>query len=883
MGTMMEYKGLSDAEVKISAQRYGTNQLTKRKKQSFWGRLIKNLGDPIIRILLAALGINLLFMLESFDWFETIGILLAISIATLVTTLSEYGSEKAFDKLCEEADAVKIRVIRNDAVQKLPIDELVVGDLILISAGDQIPADGILLSGALTADQSALNGESREVKKYPLPGNRPTEDLSSPACLLRGVSVCSGEGVMQILRVGDATMYGSLAMELQSEKRESPLKLRLSKLASVISKIGYIAAAVVALSYYANALFIESGFEKLLIASKFYDLRWQAETLIHCLTLAVTLIVVAVPEGLPMMITVVLSSNMKKMLRDGILVRKLVGIETAGSLNLLFTDKTGTLTTGKQTVLSMIDGVGKEYPLNTCKNKALGKIARDAVWYTGQWQIADGQFSSCNPADRAFAKAFEIKHRPSESIRRSVMFNSSLKFAAAEISDGTVYIKGAPEKLYPHLQNAIGIDGQIIPLNRAALVSAAERLAKRGCRLIAIAKSKVFPGEQGRFANLTLIAIAVIRDPIRADAPTAIAELRQAGVGVVMVTGDSAETATAIAMECGLIRGERTKVITGAQLSEMEDAAVNALLPTLAVVARALPSDKSRLIRIAQSAELVAGMTGDGINDAPALKIADIGFAMGSGTEIAKEAGDIVLFGDSIRYIARTVLYGRTIFSSIQKFILFQLTMNFCAMGVSLIGPFIGIDTPITVVQMLWINIIMDTLGALAFAGEPPISELMRELPKRRNEPLLSREMARRILYSGCLTLSICIFFLSSEAVRNAFDFNRGTIFFSAFFCLFIFLGLMNCFIARTPRLNLTAHLSKNRSFLIIMIAVSLIQLGMIYFGGTVFRAAPLPFDKLIIVVLLALSILPLELFRRFWKRLRPLPPPSAKMCNRME
>lgn len=877
----MKYNGLSEAEVIASAERYGTNRLSKQKKQGFLARLLKNLGDPIIRILLAALGINLIFMLDSFDWFETVGIVLAISIATLVTTASEYGSEKAFEKLHAEAEAVKVRVIRDSNVRSLPLEELVVGDLVLISAGDQVPADGILLSGALTADQSALNGESREVKKYPLPGNRPVSDPDSPACLLRGVSVCSGEGVMEVHRVGDATVYGSLAKELQGETRESPLKLRLTKLASLISKIGYVAAAVVALSYYLNALLIESGFEKILILSKFTDLRWQSETLLHCLTLAVTLIVVAVPEGLPMMITVVLSSNMKKMLKDGILVRKLVGIETAGSLNLLFTDKTGTLTTGKQTVLSLIDGAGREHPLPVCKHMPLGKAAKEAILCTGQWQIADGRFSASNPADRAFAQAFSVQSRGDQRIRRTVPFDSSKKYSAAELADGNVYVKGAPEKLYPYLQNAIGTDGTIIPINRSALLSAAGRLARSGCRLIAIAKGSTFPCDEGRFGALTLIALAVIRDPVRVDASAAITELLQAGIGIVMVTGDAPDTATAIASECGLLHNERTQVITGAQLAAMDDRAVKELLPTLAVVARALPSDKSRLVRIAQSMELVTGMTGDGINDAPALKIADIGFAMGSGTEIAKEAGDIVLFGDSIRYIARAVLYGRTIFASIRKFILFQLTMNFSAMGISLIGPFIGIDTPITVVQMLWINIIMDTLGALAFAGEPPTRELMREKPKRRSEPLLSREMARRIAYCGSLTLAICVFFLSSSVMRSAFGFYDGSLLFlSAFFCLFIFLGLTNCFIARTPRLNLTAHLKENHSFIVIMIAVTIIQLGMIYFGGSIFRAAPLPIGKLLTVILMSVSVIPLELIRRCHNRLKPQPKISAKMCN---
>ncbi len=867
----MNYHGLTTDEVRQSAAQYGSNRLSKQAKESFLQRLLKNLGDPIIRILLAALGLNLIFMLGSLDWFETVGIILAIGISTLVTTISEYGSEKAFDKLNNRAKAVDVRVIRNGEVIRVSIEEVVVGDLILLSAGEQVPADGILISGAMTVDQSALNGESQEMKKYPLAGAKPVSDLQSPACLLRGVAICSGEGILQVYAVGDATLYGNLAKELQSDKRESPLKLRLTHLASLISKIGYAAAAAVAVSYYLHGLLIESGWNAEIIALKFSDWRWQSQTLLHCLTLAITLVVVAVPEGLPMMITVVLSSNMKRMLNDGILVRKLVGIETAGSLNLLFTDKTGTLTTGKQTVLSLIDGNGKEMKLADCQRSMIYHEAKCAVESTGQWQIADGKFSSANPADRAFAKAFAIRKRPDLPVRRTVAFDSNLKYSAAELANGSVYIKGAPEKLYPCLRWAIDDTGREVPIRQSALRSAVKRLSDAGCRMIAIAKGKNFPATSDQFGPLTLIGIAVIRDPLRIDARTSVTTLQKAGIGVVMVTGDSPDTATAIASECGLINGERKRILTGSELEKLSDPEIADLLPNLAVVARALPSDKSRLVRIAQSKDMVTGMTGDGINDAPALKIADVGFAMGSGTEIAKEAGDIVLFGDSICYISRAVLYGRTIFSSIRKFILFQLTMNLSAVGISLIGPFIGIDTPITVVQMLWINIIMDTLGALAFAGEAPIPELMREAPKRRREPLLSKEMAIQIGYCGCLTLAICIGFLTSGSLRAFFDFyNRPIFFLSAFFGLFIFLGLANCFIARTPRLNLTAHLRKNKAFLLIMTLVSIIQLCMIYFGGSLFRAAPLSIGKLLLILGLAGLIVPLELLRRAWRRLSP-------------
>ena len=866
----MKYMGLSHAQVKESVARYGGNRLEKQKTPSFLARLIGNLGDPIIRILLIALGINLVFMLGSFDWFETVGIVMAIAIATVVTTLSEYSSEKAFDKLKQQADETLVRVIREGEVHKIPVEEVVVGDLVILSMGEMVPADGILIDGALTADQSMLNGESREARKYPLTGNPKVKDPDSPACLLRGVSITSGEGILQVEAVGSQTVYGALAKELQSEKRESPLKLRLSNLANVISKIGYVAAIVVAMSYYIHSLFIESGWESILIAAKFTSWRWQSECLIHCLTLAITLIVVAVPEGLPMMITVVLSSNMRRMLKDGILVRKLVGIETAGSLNILFTDKTGTLTTGKQTVISIVDANGQVYDLSSIAKKPIRQTMRDIAIHTGQWQIADRQFSAVNSADRAFAKAFGITQRSTLEIRRKIPFDSMLKYAVAETIDRKVYIKGAPEKLYPYCTSAIDCDGKRVSFRRSAVESAAKQLSQKGCRLIALAISEHYPAD-GDLGSLCFVGLAVIRDPIRIDAKSALHDLTQAGIHVVMVTGDSVDTATAIATECGLLKHGRNRVISGGELSAMSDEALKQMLPTIAVVARALPSDKSRLVRIAQSAELVTGMTGDGVNDAPALKIADVGFAMGSGTEIAKEAGDIVLFGDSIQYIARAVLFGRTIFSSIRKFIVFQLTMNLSAVGISLIGPFIGIDTPVTVVQMLWINIIMDTLGALAFAGEPPTPELMREKPKRRNEPLLSREMAVQIGFCGSLTLAICVLFLRLQALRTFFGFDETPILFlSAFFGLFIFLGIANCFIARTPRINLSAHLKENRAFISIMILVTLIQLCMIYFGGSLFRAAPLSAQELVLIILLSGAIIPLELLRRMWMRLSP-------------
>lgn len=877
----MKYKGLSEQEVRVSEERYGRNLLPTQPKVSLIRRFIHNLGDPIIKILLAALGLNLLFMLESFDWFETIGIVLAIAIATGVTTLSEYGSEAAFEKLQAESAQSLARVIRNGEVVQISIEELVVGDLVLLGGGEKVPADGILIDGALKADQSALNGESREVSKFPLKGVPDKKDLSAPNVLLRGVSVCSGEGIMEVRSVGADTMYGSLAAELQAEKRESPLKLRLNHLAEIISKIGYVAAAVVAVAYYFDALFLESGFNSTLMSAKFFSLRWQGDCLLHCLTLAITLVVVAVPEGLPMMITVVLSSNMKRMLKDKILVRKLVGIETAGSLNILFTDKTGTLTTGNQSVCAIAVGGGREIELEALdKSRPLIQTLTYAIRSTGEWHRSGGKISGSNATDRALANAFCKRQGKNDEpiIRQKIPFDSTRKFSAAALSDGEVYIKGAPEKLFPYVRNCLDEAGNPRSVPASVLGAQLHRMASGGNRIIAVAKAAHLP-VGNTMPPLTLIALVAIRDRVRPDARSAVEKLRSAGIQVVMVTGDSQDTATAVAASCGIVGTfKEAGVITGSELAAMSDDEVRAILPTLAVVARALPSDKSRLIRLAQSLDQVTGMTGDGVNDAPALKIADVGFAMGSGTEIAKEAADIVLFGDSIAYIAKTVLYGRTIFSSIRKFVLFQLTMNFSAMGISLIGPFIGIDTPVTVVQMLWINIIMDTLGALAFAGEPPTNECMREKPKRRTEPIVNRLMTGQIAFCSIMTLAICIVFLRSDAIRSFFGYSENPIYFmSAFFGLFIFLGIANCFIARTSRLNLTAHLRENRVFIGIMTLVTAIQLLMIYFGGALFRAAPLSVGQLTIVITLAFLIVPIELIRRVWRKLNPI---TAKRTN---
>lgn len=866
----MAPRGLTDAQVERSRRLHGANTLTAKKRTGFWRQLLASFGDPIIKILLAALALNLLFLFRSHNWYESVGIAVAIFLATFVSTLSEYGSEEAFLKLQEEASRIQCRVRRSGHLLQLPTDQLVVGDLVVLEAGDRIPADGVLLSGSLMVDQSALNGESKEAKKNSRPGKPREKDLSAPNGLYSGSVVTYGQGLMEVTQVGDHTLYGGIAADLQEDTRESPLRVRLNHLARVLSRIGYVAAALVALADLFNSLVLANGFDPIRMAAALANFPALTQHLLHAATLAITVVVVAVPEGLPMMITVVLSSNMRRMLKDNVLVRKLTGIETSGSLNILFTDKTGTLTRGRLEAERFVTGAGQSVErLSSLKNALpLRELFTLSCALNNGAQVDGGRILGGNATDRALLKAVTplptwLKQYDSELV---IPFDSSRKYSCSKLSGKRqlFLVKGAPEKLLGQCTRVYNAQGQAVPLlSRQRLEHTLEDLTRSAMRVLALATADRVPAGD-HLPPLTLVGFVGIRDSLRPEVKTAVQEAHEAGVQVVMVTGDNRGTAEAIAREAGLLENPRCLVLTSQELQRLPDAEVKEILPRLRVVARALPSDKIRLVKLAQELGLVVGMTGDGINDAPALKRADVGFSMGSGTEVAKESGDIVILDNNFVSITKAILYGRTIFKSIRKFIVFQLTMNLCAVGVSIIGPFIGIDTPVTVIQMLWINIIMDALAGLAFAGETALPEYMHEPPKRRDEPVLTRGMMMQISLMGGYTILLCSLFLKLDGVRAHFRYGEDPIYFmTAFFALFIFCGIFNSFNARTPRLNLLAHLGKNRSFVCIMGAVVVVQILLIYFGGTLFRTAALTSRELGIAVLLAATVLPMDLIRK--------------------
>lgn len=850
-------KGLTNEEVIKSRQECGSNIIKTVKKESFIRKLLATLGDPIIKILLIALAIKTLFLFQNFDWYETIGIVIAIFLASFISTLSEYGSEKAFEQMQEEASKIKTKVRRDIKLKEISIDEVVVGDIITLQTGDEIPADGEIIEGKIRVNESNLNGEMKEI----------TKEKSSK--VYRSTVVYSGNAIMIVKKVGDKTVYGKLAEEVSEKKPDSPLKLRLVKLAEFISKIGYIGAILVTLSYLFSKIFIDNNFDITKIHETITNFPLMFAYILKALTLSVTIIVVAVPEGLPMMITLVLSSNMKRMLKSNILVRKLMGIETAGNINILFTDKTGTITKGKLSVIAITDPKGNTYKneqeLKQNKNYytrvKLSLTANNESNYDEHGKAIGG-----NITDRAILDFFKEKN-PNYKIIDKIPFSSENKYSSVKVSyeNKTVnLIKGAPEVILKNAMYYYDNDKKRPLLSKKKLEESITLAAKKGMRVLAFGTSESF----NNVNKLTLIGFIFIKDELRKEAIEGIKQIKKAHIKTIMITGDNVETARSIGKEVGLITSNNDIILTSKELKQKSDEEIKKILPNIKIIARSLPQDKSRLVKIAQSMNLVVGMTGDGVNDAPALKKADVGFAMGSGTEVAKEASDIVILNDNLLSLSKAVLYGRTIFKSIRKFIIFQLTVNLCAVSISIIGPFIGVETPVTVIQMLWINMVMDTLAGIAFSFEPPLEEYMDEKPKQKDEPIINKYMINEILFTGTFSALMCIVFLKAPFIHNIFrDGPDDKYLMTAFFGLFIFMGIFNSFNARTHRLNLLSHLKENKVFLIVITFILIVQICLMYYGGNLFRTYGLNTLEFEVMLALALTVVPVDFLRKSYLR----------------
>ena len=866
----LKFNGLTKEEVARSYQEHGNNALSSKETETFLSILIGAFDDPWIKVLLFGLAlktvINIACMINPSlghaDWIEVVSLIAAIGLSTGVASFSEWKNGKEFNSLQEQASKIVVKVYRDGHLHELNIDELVIGDVVQLRAGDQIPADGIILEGTLKVNQASLNGESEDAKKYAL-GDNPmpnADDTFNEFILLRGSYVTEGEAVMEVTTIGDNTMLGSINVAIQEDGKESPSTEKLSRLAGQIGVMGTSGA----IGYLVVNAILVSG----LINTVARPDNWFF-FIIQLIMYAVTIVIMAVPEGLPMMLAMVASMNSRRLLAENILVRKPASTETAGYINILFSDKTGTITEGVLKLVDVLQADGTTYTTGDTEGlpfeiapASLKEELKIGLGLNNDSVISDGVAIDSNQTDRAlmtFLYNYGLVPESRESVVSKEAFTSATKFASVTLGSGETYIKGAPEIILSGVTKYIKKDGSVgdfTPEIAEKFNSASIEQANRSMRVLAIVKQVA--------GVKTLIAGVCIRDNVRQGIKETVRVMNEAGVTVVMVTGDRKETAVAIAKEAGIYKSTDDVVLTHDELASLSDEEVKTLLPRLKVVSRALPLDKKRLVNLAQEIDLVAGMTGDGVNDAPSLKAADIGFSMGDGTQAAQESSDVVILNNSLTSIEKAVLYGRTMTESVKKFIIFQLTVNVTTIALALIGPLVGFKEPFTIIQILWINLIMDTLAALAFGEEPTLERYMKRPPIGRKENILTGYMKSAIGVAGLFITVVSTMLLANLFnLQQMLDLHDSKEVLTFMFTFFIYAVIFNSLNTRSHGFNVFKHIGRNKRFIYVMVSIAIVQSLIIQFGGEVFNTVPMDLKHFGMALGLAFLIIPVDMIRK--------------------
>lgn len=895
--------GLNSSQVEASRKAHGSNVIPDSEPTTFWAEFKDALGDPMIKILMAiaalmiglfVLGDNCLKVIPGIDQgiFEPIGTLIAVFLVATISAKTAVGSDQKYRDLKSRSEKDKVKVIRDGKTQVIDADDIVVDDIVLLQSGDKIPADGTLIDGKLKVNNAALNGETEEAKKTGdekshIPETLTGDTFVDKSSLFRGAIVTDGEGYMRVEAVGLATMMGKMAEEMNSEQVDSPLKVKLAKLANQISVFGYISAALIVVRYLTMGIVHAGGF-----APFFTNWQGLVHTIVQAANLAILIIVCAVPEGLPLMISLVLMQNTSKMLDHNVLVRKAQGIETAGSLNILFSDKTGTITKGHLEVVNLFDGAGAE----TNPSEALAKC----IIKNTQAVISDGKVIGGNMTDQALMNYVLTKNiaEPNVTVTKEQGFNSANKFSQAQLSDKTLVYKGAPERLLPNCTKYVAADGTIKDFDINQLNPKIDEMANKAMRMLAFAYKEDAALKEDTIQNdLVLVGIAAIRDDVRPEARDAIAEVNRAGIQVVMITGDRLETAVAIAKDANLLDKDATILteenkeamlekysatktstdkhgiaVSSAMLGTLTDDEIKILVSGIRVIARALPTDKSRMVRICQEMGLVCGMTGDGVNDSPALKAADVGFAMGSGTEAAKEAGDLVIIDDNFKSIKDAILFGRTIYHNILKFVRFQLSMNVLAVLATLFSPILGLNAPLTVVMLLFVNLCCDSLASLMFGPEPALEKYMDEKPRNRTESIVSAKMLINIILTS-VWLAVVGFVMMFKNVDALTVYQMQAM----YFVFYIWGSLFNGFQCRSDGFDIFAGIKDNKNFIKIPLIIVVAQAAIICVGlipvlrpvSLVFGCEPIAAIYWAQAILLGLTVLPIGCITKIGKKNR--------------
>ena len=861
-------QGLSDQQVQESKNQYGTNELAKKDKESLWSMFIGAFNDIwikvlclalVLKVVLAILGVIVPALGGENDVIEIFSIILAIALATGFSTLSEYRNSSRSEALQEEYNKTDAKVMRNGKLVKVLTSEIVKGDTIIIQAGDKVPVDGVLFKGSVKVSQAALNGESRDESKKAADTmeNAESTDYSCPDKVFMGSVVTSGEAYMVATVIGDASELGkinkALTDENEEEERKDTSSLKLEVVAGGIGKLGVSAAAIAGILQVVLTLIrtdeaITPVFVILLVA--------------EAVMLMASIVIMAVPEGLPMMNSLVQSMNTESMYKKNILVSHKAAFSDSAYMNLLFSDKTGTITEGNLSLVEFIMGDGN------MADELLHLDFLEAITLNNLAKISEGKAIGSNNMDRALLSYVIAKNSVDKVDENKVKeisgFDSEKKCATVELNDGTVYWKGATENIIDQVTDYMAVNGDIHEFTSADKAKVEAQMieeAKRTMKLLSVVK---FQGNKK-----ILLAVLCLRDNVRQDAVETVEVLNKAGIQVVMVTGDAEETAVAIAKEAGILKDETKEIVlTHDELEQLSDEELKKKLPLLKVVSRAKPLDKRRLVTMAQQLEDVCGMTGDGVNDAPALKQADIGFAMGDGTAVAQEAGDVVILNNSLTSIKDCVLNSRTMAKSVGKFLIFQLTVNISTLLMNILAPVLGWTEPFSIVQILWINLIMDTLAAMAFGGEPILNRYMDDKPAKRTDNILTGYIKSAIGVSSIFITLGSILILENIGGIATWVTPAGCtdveLYEKTFmFAFFIYSIIFNSLNTRSEKLNLFEHIGENKRFILVMGAIFVMQTVLIEIGGKVFNTYMLTPKALLVSMVLAVLIIPVDMIRK--------------------
>lgn len=864
-------KGLTGEQVVESRSRHGENVLTPPEKTSLWKLYLEKFEDPIIRILIIAWVLSMIISSihcwgaanEGFSAFlEPIGILFAIVLASTVGFFFEVKAAKAFEQLNAVNDDVMVTVIRDGRVQEVPRKEIVVGDAVILNAGDEIPADGYLVeSHSMQVNESTLTGEP-VVSKTIVGADFDTEATYPSNRVLRSTTVVEGHGVMIVDLVGDSTEYGKVNEgALIDNKLETPLQVQLKRLAGLISKFGYVAAAL-------TFVLLTT---KYFISANSFDMMSVMSELLNNFMIAVTLIVVSVPEGLPMSVTLSLALNMNRMLKAQSLVRKMHACETMGAITVICTDKTGTLTQNMMQVyeanFAAVDGALGDDEASCIVKEGI------SINSTANLNRDNGEVKTIgNPTEAALLLWLNNQgidyeeYRDEDYVVSQLTFSTERKYMATVIDSPllgkrVIYVKGAPEIVMGLCENVMTADG-ISPMEskRTEIEKRLLEYQSMAMRTLGFAYKVIEKGENpAPYANgfltlddLTFVGYVAISDPVRADVPEAVKKCMEAGIEVKIVTGDTPGTAREIGRQIGIVDEDTPDdaIITGPEFEALSDEEALKRVLTLKIMCRARPMDKQRLVNLLQQQNAVVGVTGDGTNDAPALKAAQVGLSMGDGTSVAKEASDITIIDNSFASITRAVMWGRSLYKNIQRFLLFQLTINVAACLIVMLGSLIGTSSPLTITQMLWVNLIMDTFAAAALASLSPNWNVMKERPRKSGENgdfIITPSMTKNIGIVGVLFMFIQIVLLFVFNSDGRLSLSEQ----SEFFTIFVMLQFWNMFNAKAYMTGESAFkgILKDRIFLLVLLFILFGQVLIVTFGGTMFNVEPLPVGTWLIIL----------------------------------